>query len=240
MSNDERDDLPRDVFGELITVSDSSNALIDDLETGLSNISMSIASAGGGGSGLPFIGISKQGYWHYGVEGIKVDPNSTAAFNLRSLKHGFIAWVEGKPHDVMVPANQPLPAASSLPQVGGTWEQGVSVELVFVSGKDKGVHCIYKNNTDGARQGMAKFVEQVKRQVKADPKHIYPIVRLETSSYDHPRYGLITKPVFSIVGFTDGRSELKQPETTLELKSPAPAAVEAPSPETAGRRRRVV
>ena len=234
------DDAPRDIFGELVPVADTQHALTNDLVQGLANVSMTVASAGGSSNGLPFLGISKRGRWHYGVEGVEVDPMSTAVMNLRSFQHGYIAWADGKPTVVMVPINQPLPPSSSLPPVPNSkngWEIGVSVEVVFVSGKDKGAHCLYQNNSDGARQAAKKLAEVVQRQLKVDPSKPHPIIKLETTSYDHPKHGEIIKPVFTVIGFTDGRSD----PTTAPVKTPSPAPeTVAPQPETAGVRRRRV
>jgi len=235
-NDDEAGDQPRDrdIFGELVPAWNSPNALTTDLVTGLSNVSMSVASAGGSNNGMPFIGISRQGIWQYGVDGVKVDPKSTVAMNIRSLQHGYIAWVDGKPHDVMVPANQPLPAASSLPPVGGNWELAVAIEMMFVSGPDKGTAVLYKNNSLGARKAIKQLIKEVTAQAQIDPAKIHPIARLETSNYESKKFGEITDPVFKIVGFTDGRGDPGKASTP----SPAPAP-EAAQPETAGRRRRV-
>jgi hypothetical protein len=236
LDDDDAGDQPRDIFGELVPVS-PQGSLTTDLVTGLANVSMSVASAGGSNNGLPFIGISRQGLWQYGVDGVKVDPKSTVAMNIRSLQHGYIAWVDGKPHDVMVPANQALPPASSLPPVGGNWELAVAIEMVFVSGPDKGTAALYKNNSLGARKAIKQLIKEVTAQSQVDPARIHPIVRLETSSYDHKKFGEITDPVFTVVGFTDGRGD----PSKAPVKSPSPAPEAAsPQAETAGVRRRRV
>src|SRR5262252_5766732 len=63
-----------------------------ELLGGLANISHSIDEAGGVASGLPFIGISSEGIWCYGQDRTDVQPGSHWAVDVRSLKHGFIAW----------------------------------------------------------------------------------------------------------------------------------------------------
>jgi hypothetical protein len=231
---DASDEAPRDIFGELVPVGNSANAL-QDLDLGLGNLSNSISDTGIG-SGLPFLGISKGGWWHYGQEGIRPDPLATLAVNIRSARHGYICWKDGKPYDRMVAANQPLPPVHELPDYGAKWELGLSIEMAFISGKDKGVKVLYKNNSIGGRKAIAKLVEQIQRQRLTDPSKLIPIIKLETYAYDNKKFGgETTNPVFTLVGFTDGRSAIEAPKAS----APSPAA-EAPQPaETAGRRRRV-
>jgi hypothetical protein len=239
MTND--DNAPRDIFGELIPVSTSSDnlALADEIAAGLGNVALSISSAGVGG-GLPFLSISKQGFWHYGAENIKVEPNATLAIDLRSVRHGYVAWVDGRSNERMVAANEPLPPVTELPNLGADWALAISMEMVILNGEDAGVKVLYKNNSLSGRKAVLGLIEKVKRQVKLDPSKPIPIIKLDTDGYDHKKYGEIITPVFTLVGYTDGRSGPSAPAPTPPSPPPQPPQPASAQVDVAGRRRRMV
>jgi hypothetical protein len=228
----------RDIFGELIPTGGADNSLAafaDEITSGLSNINTSIASQGPMG-GASFFGLNRQGVFHYGADGIKMDPKATAIVNLRSVRHGYSAWDDGKLlGEVMFAANEKLPSVNSLPDHGVDWEMCVSFELVFLPGTaDDGAAVLYKNSSKGGREAVAKLMEKVKAAIRLDPTKTYPIIGFSTTSWHSKKYGEIFKPVFSLIRMTDGRSVPSSPAP----KSPSPTKAEAPAPE-AGRRRRV-
>lgn len=237
---DKDDDAKRDIFGELIpTDTSGSHSLADyanEFAAGLGNVQSSITTAGVG-QGLPFLGLSRSGQFHYGQEGIKVDPKSTAAIDIRSVQHGYSCWNDGQLlGEKMFFANETLPPVNSMPETGFPWAMAVSFELVFLPGtSDAGTKVLYKNSSLGGRKAVLDLLEKVRRQIKADPTKPIPIVRLDKDSYPHKKYGEIFYPIFELIGFTDGRS----PPSTPKEPAPKPAPETAKAPE-AGRRKRVL
>jgi hypothetical protein len=208
-------------------------------------VNTSIASQGVGG-GVSFFGLNRQGQFHYGADGIKMDPKATAVVNLRSVRHGYSCWDKGKLlGEHMFAANEKLPPISDLEDHGVDWELAVSFELVFLPGtNDEGVKVLYKNSSKGGREGVMNLMEKVKRAIRLDPTKPFPIIKFATTSWHSKQYGEIFKPVFEPIGYTDGRSMPGNPTPTP--KDPGPAKAEAKTeaktetaaPE-AGRRRRV-
>jgi hypothetical protein len=240
------DEEKRDIFGELITVDPDGQlpATASDMLAGLANVSQGLAMSAGSG-GLNFLGLSRSGVWQYGAENIRVSPDAELAVDLRSLKHGFSSWDDGKLlGEIMVAASEQLPLPSSLPQTGADWSQSVSVEVLFVSGSDNGLKVLYKTNSLGGRRAVMAMIDSIKRQAQADPSKVVPVIRLRASSYQHKKYGEIFTPILEIVRWIDPRAGRPTPVTAAPKQAPlAGAAVDdvlpAAQPVNAGRRRRV-
>jgi hypothetical protein len=250
---DDNDNRPRDIFGELIPTtpdgaSTSLTTFADELAQGLSNVSLSIASSGVGG-GLPFLGLSRSGNWAFGAENNRVSPGAEGAVDLRSIKHGWVCWNDGKLlGEVMVSAGEKLPAARDLPDTGFGYDMAVSFEMIFVNGPDQGVKTLYKNSSLGGKKAVMGLLDAVRKQVKVDPSKPIPFIRLDAGSYDHKKYGEIFYPIFEIVRWSDGRTAAPVREAPMMKQEPPRGApvTEAVHPDiaaaaaagNAGRRRR--
>jgi len=219
---------------------------MQDLLGGIANIANTIADAGGVASGLPFIGINTAGVWAYGQDRVEVEPRSEWAIDVRTLQHGYIAWPpntakERKPlGERMVPANSPLPLLSTLPDVGVPYQLQFAFELRCTSGEDEGQVALYKNGSYGAKVLVQSLVEDMRKQYRADPDRLCPIVRLEIRSYMHPEWRkMIYNPVLQIVKWVsyeeyDLFSDLAETEVAEEeVKAAEPAPAPAPAPRAA-------
>jgi hypothetical protein len=231
---------------------------IQDLLGGLTNVQNSIAEAGGVASQFPFIGISNAGVWHYGQDRTEVEEGSLWAIDIRSWMHGYIAWPpntakERKPlAERMVPANSPLPALASLPQVPVEYQLQFAFELLCMSGEDSGVMALYKNGSYGAKVIVQTLVEEVRKQAKNDPTRLCPVVELKIRTYFHQEWKKdIHNPVLQIHkwisfedydGFektnnpslNDGEAETANATADLPFE-PDPAPAPAPAPRAAAR-----
>lgn len=167
---------------------------IDDLLSGLVNIRHSIEEAGGVSTGLPFLSINNAGLWGFGQDRIEVEAGSLWAVDVRTLKHGYIAWPgqqakERKPlGERMVPASQPLPVLATLPDVGQPYQLQFSFELLCMSGQDEGTAVLYKNGSYGARVAVQELVAKVGAQARNDQSKLCPVVTLEIRSYFHTEW----------------------------------------------------
>ena len=212
-----------------------------ELLGGLANISHSIDEAGGVASGLPFIGISSEGIWCYGQDRTDVQPGSHWAVDVRSLKHGFIAWPpatvkERKPlGERMVPASMPLPRQTELPDVGAPYQLQFSFELLCMDGEDAGVMALYKNGSYGAKVIVQTLVEEIRKQAKRDQTKLCPVVKLEIRSYVHKEWKkTIYNPVLEITRWIT----FEDYDSSAEPQQPAAVAPPQPAPQPQPVRRR--
>ena len=178
---------------------------IADLLGGMANIQNSIQEAGGVATAFPFIGINNSGVWAFGQDRTEVEAGSQWAIDIRSWKHGYIAWPDQKTKERkplgerMVPASQPLPALASLPDVGQPYTLQFSFELLCMSGEDSGIVALYKNGSYGAKVIVQDLVEKVRAQAKIDQTKLCPLVVLDIRSYFHAEWKKdIYNPVLQI------------------------------------------
>jgi hypothetical protein len=258
---------------ELVTQNHDANLpdhanRMQDLLAGITNISNSIAEAGGVASGVPFIGINGDGVWSWGQERTLVEPRSQWAFDVRTLAHGYIAWPDDKSKDrkplgeKMVPASMTLPAITSMPDVGTPWQLQFGCEMKCFSGEDDGVLAQYKNGSSGAKTMIKTLVEEVRKQARRDATRLIPICELEIRPWFSQEWKkTFYAPIAKIVRWiSEGEyDDHEQPEpvvAAIEPPTAAPAAASqpraaargqgrtaptpepAPAPEPAPRRRR--
>jgi hypothetical protein len=217
-----------------------------------------------GGGGKPFLRLLRNGVWVYGPQDVEVQPGSNWAVNLASLSRGWVCWHDGKKlGEVMASVQVPFPPQPQ-PIGGKEFAEQFGFELSCVSGDDKGVEVIYRNNSDGFKKAFDKLVGELQQQWAADKEYYWPVLSLSEESYTHPRYGLIYKPVMSIVAWANANGEYlgeapaapepapvatapkaarqrRAPVAAAEAATPAPAAQAQPAPTQAahtGQRRR--
>jgi hypothetical protein len=217
-------------------------------------------SAEGGGDGMPFLRILKDGgLWVYGEDDIEVEEGSEWAVNPTSFAEGYIAWhkreVEG---EEMAPMTGNPVIKADLPDVNAKdgWQKQVAFQLVCLNGEDEGMQVLFKSSSKGGIKGTRKLVTEVVKQLTADPDACVPVISLQNDSYEHRDYGKIYNPIFKVLDWVDmegitpeGEPEPeKEPEP--EPKKPARKSraaakkAEEPEPEQepqkpARRRRRI-
>ena len=163
----------------------------------------------------PIMRLGRDGDWIYGQENEPVQEGSQWIINIRTLAHGWQCWAggndgrDGKPKaknslkgeklDPMTVPKPPRPA----PIDGTEWSELRAFQLKCCYGDDEGVQVIYKTNSDGGMRAVDALLVEILKQLRIDPAHAFPIVTLESDSYNHPSWGKIYKPILSIVGWAD-------------------------------------
>ncbi len=199
-------------------------SVLQNLHAGLNNVTTHIETPIQPG-GMPLLGLDREGRWNYGQTNTYVSPQSLIAFDLSSLKHGWVAWKDSKPHLQMVPASAPKPHPHTLPNHGVEWQECLEIGARFAQGPDAGVEVIYRPSSLGGIRAIANLLEAVKKQFLLDPTMLTPIVHLSTTNYANKKYGGTTYvPVLNLVGWD--ATEL----TTGGKSAPAPQAAPPPPP----------
>jgi hypothetical protein len=199
----------------------------DSLMRGIEQTRSTIGTAGG----KPFLRLSRAGDYIYGPQNVDVQDGSHWAVNLASLEHGWVCWGDGEllgqiMVDVRLPQPQRPPAVE-----GYGFEPQFGMSLACISGDDKGVEVIYKNNSLGYKKAFDQILADIRARYMLDQQFYWPVIELNTSSYPHKKYGQIFEPIFKIVGWADADGN---------LQSNKPRAVDAPSTAATPRRRAAV
>jgi len=199
----------------------------DSLMRGIEQTRSTIGTAGG----KPFLRLSRTGDYIYGPQNVDVQDGSHWAVNLASLEHGWVCWGDGEllgqiMVDVRLPQPQRPPAVE-----GYGFEPQFGMSLACISGDDKGVEVIYKNNSLGYKKAFDQLLADIRARYIIDQQFYWPVIELNTSSYPHKKYGQIFEPIFKVVGWADANGN---------LQSNKPRAVEAPAAATTARRRAAV
>lgn len=222
--------------GALTTEQD--NAEVAEILGGFSNLdTISVAS------GLPFLGLDRAGDWKYGQEATEPEPNAYWAMDLKTARWGWIAWVDSKPADErMVSIGETRPSLHELAQ-GLPWTDQVSIEMVCVSGADKGLRVLYKTSSKGGVKCFMEFKNVCRRTIPNDPAKPICIVQLETYFYIN-KHGKIHNPLFKVAGWSsvgilkqDGTDP--RPVQSNGGNAPDAAVNDAAQPAASTRRRRV-
>lgn len=189
-------------------------------------------------TGMSYLKLSKGGFFVYGVDDLETEDGSQWAVNPNSLAVGYVAWPingTGKPlgEEMRGIADDPI-IESRLPSVGdnAAWTQQVGMQLMCVSGEDKGVGVVFKASSKGGISGFSAFLNDVMTHLSGNPgDKIVPVIELEVNDYKHPTYGKIYTPVFTIKKWTtmDAMPQEDEPETAQEQEDeqedePAPKA----------------
>jgi hypothetical protein len=182
----------------------------------------------GGRSGLPIMRFVREGSGTYvvGQKKVAVEAGSRWAFNPTTFCWGYVAFDKNnKAHERLVSAGKPKPDVTTLPDVGGKWQDAMSVNVKCVSGIDKGLEAVFKASTDGALKEVTRLLEAVRDRLDADEedRNIVPIATLEKDSYAHKEFGRVWVPVFEIVEWV-----------TLDGPPPVSEPAPAPTKSTAG------
>lgn len=214
---------------------------MSNLPATMSNLKSSImkakqrleTSAPGGGD--DFLRLTKAQTWEYGADDTEAQEGAKWALNPQSFQMGFIAW--GDSSDVLGEsmgsiAEDPI-IRSELPEVGASWAEQVGVQMRCVTGEDKGQQVLYKTTSKGGRDEFNRILAAVLDRLENNEKNVVPIIKLETSSYKHKKYGKIVTPVLNIVDW--------KPIEADSVDEDEPAEVEdEPTPAPTKRRRRKV
>ena len=146
-----------------------------------------------------------KGDWSYGVEETAPESDSVWAINPNSFQHGWTAWgSKGRGNEganvgeKMVSATQPLPLESDLPDVNGDWSSCIGMQLRCLNGEDAGLQVLFKSSSVGGRNAYASIIEQLVERAQAGEQKLVPVVRLESDSYKHSKYGKLFTPILKV------------------------------------------
>jgi len=223
-------------------VATTSAGLPAELTSMATGLAASINQAGEGSTGNDlYAKMGKDGIFVYGADNTEFEEDSRWALNPLGIYHGFVAWGD-KSHgtegqnlgEVLVPASQPMPVESDLPEVKGSWSKAVALQMRCVNGEDEGVQVLWKSNSYGGRKAYAALLGSVVTRINAGEAAIVPILECASDSYQHASYGKIYTPEFNIQEWVtmDAQPEAEK----VEAKEPEPEP--EPEPEAPKRRRR--
>jgi hypothetical protein len=199
----------------------------DSLMRGIEQTRSTIGTAGG----KPFLRLTRAGDYIYGPQNVDVQEGSHWAVNLASLEHGWVCWGDGELlGQIMVDVRLPQPARPPAVE-GYGFEPQFGMNLACISGDDKGLEVIYKNNSLGFKKAFDQILADIRARYTIDQQYYWPVIELQTSSYPHKKYGQIFEPIFKIVGWADANGN---------LQTNKPRAVEAPATAPTRRRAAVV
>lgn len=209
---------------------------VDDLVNAISKTRTLIKTSGGNDA---YLRLSKGGFFVYGADDTEVEEDSKWAVNPHSFMLGYVAWPSigtGKPLGEQMRSIVDDPVAeSSLPDVDGSWVQQVGMQLVCISGEDKGTQVQYKASSKGGIGGFNDFLNHVMTHLKANSgtEKVVPVITLESGSYKHPDFGKIYTPEFHIVSWSsiDEMPVADEPEGDQPEEEPAPEPKKKPKAE---------
>ena len=207
-------------------------AALQSLRAGLQNVQSTIVISGGD----PFLRLGKDGIWVYGADNTEVEEGSLWAFNPASLKHGWIAWKDSQPiGEVMVASTSPLPPEHELRDVGAKWDQQLSIIAMCLSGEDTGKQVLYKTTSHGGMSELKELIGVIATQLDKGTENIVPVAYLESSHYQHPKWGKTYTPIFNIQKWVPLSNDM--PTELDDESSVAEEAAPAPEPAKPARRR---
>jgi len=152
----------------------------------------------------PILKLAKSGIWLYGVDETDVQENSQWAANPDSICHGYVAWKEGSLEgQVMVPMHESPPRVDQLPTITSPrgWQFQYSINLMCLTGEDKGTEVIYPTNSVGGVRAHKKLHQDILRHLDDDLNTPCPVIHLEVDSYVHKEFGTIYVPTLTIVSW---------------------------------------
>lgn len=207
--------------------------------------------------GTPFLRLGKNdGVWVYGQEETEIEEGSLWAINPLSMMTGVIAWPPNnsklkepiKKMRAIFDTASPVIDKTRLGEAanGGAWDDCVAFQLQCIGGEgpkkekieDVGVVIEYQQNSFGGKQAFDEIAKAMMVQIESDPTLIVPVCTLGADSYEHPKWGIVYKPMFEIVKWVgmDGSAESKaapaEPQQEEQQEQPQEAQA------TTGRRGR--
>ena len=164
-------------------------------------------------SGKALLKLNKTGTWTFGQGNTPVRKGAKLILNPASMSSGFVAWNKSKIEgEVMQPISLgPVDHGKLHPVESKTgWQNQVSVELMTQD--EIPVQMLYKSSSMGGQDVFFDLAGQLVFALSEDPRRVYPVVELGTSSYQHEEFGTVYKPTIAILGWldADGAEVLEQ------------------------------
>ena len=170
--------------------------------------------------------------------GPKKPPQVTMIFFVvepSSYSQGYIAWDDdGNLVDehMAVAGSQPI-LISELPDLprGVSWAPQVSFALKCIEGQNEGTQLLYKVSSRGGKAAIADLLAKIIARAKTGVADIYPVLGLDSTYYQHKKYGRIYTPILTLEEWTDVAEE-DEPLTGEQEPEPEPE----PAPKKRARR----
>lgn len=164
-------------------------------------------------SGKALLKLNKAGIWTFGQANTVLRKGTQLIVNPPSMASGFVAWHKSKIEaEFMQPISMgpvPLEKLHAVESKTG-WQAQVSVELMTQD--EIPVQMLYKASSLGGQEMFFDLAGQLVFALSEDPRRVYPVVELGTTSYQHEEYGTVYKPAVTILGWldTNGAEVLEQ------------------------------
>ena len=167
--------------------------------------------------GKALLRMTKVGTWVFGADSEAMKKGTVLIANPSSLASGYIAWwqsqVEG---EVMQPLSLGPVDPNSLSEVnsgglwkgkqsGKGWENQASIDLITQA--DVPLSLVYKTSSMGGMRALLTLAGEIAFGMEEDPKRCYPLVEIDTDSYQHKEFGEVFTPMLSIVGWLDAEGK---------------------------------
>jgi len=216
---------------------------MDKLSTGIAEARASTRLSGGG---KPLLRLLKTGIWVWGQTNEPMQDGSRWVVDITTLQHGWVCWVDGElKGEILVSMLEPKPVCPQA--IGGVdYKDLRAFELWCFDGDDEGTEVAYKVNSLSGMQAIDGLLQAIQRRIAVPSlrTHLNPVLKFEHSSYDHPKYGQVTTPVYDIVDWADMEGGLASvaaspavtilnPEPAAPAKKPAKPAKPTKAPLTA-------
>ena len=197
--------------------------------------------------GSQYLRFLQDGNWVFGQENEEVLPEDMVAVNTLSIKTGWSCWTDrpGKGAknenlgEVMVPLGADAIPKSDLPikkdasdnNAVCEWREQFSVDVMILTGPNKGKQVHYKTTSMGGMGAMNAMLDQIMLQLDEDPANIVPVVSLGSDHYNHKKYGRTYTPVIKIKDWMSLEDDALSPSEE-EVDAPDAPEVEKPKSRT--------
>jgi hypothetical protein len=171
----------------------------------------------------------KKGTWLYGADGRELEPGTEAVALMGEFRRGWVRWeksratnhVVGKiaqgfvvpPRDSLGDTDQAHWPLGLSGKREDPWQLTLYAPLKSLDGEDI---YTFATSSDGGNQAVYKLVERYAWLGRKHPGE-FPIVTLDSETYEHPRFGTVHKPKLEIVGWT-GRPAIELSDAGTEPK----------------------
>lgn len=197
--------------------------------------------------GQTLLRLLTDGDWVFGAENADVEEGSIWAINPFSITHGLCSWTDhpkGKSNElvgeVMVPFTESAPSEADMRDTGWPWKRQVAIDLLCITGDDKGTQVHYKTTSIGGLRAIDGFINALLKQLGENEAECIGLVILSSDHYEHKKYGRTYVPIIEIDGWASQSDDLLNLyEDEGEPEKPAPKPKAKPK-VTGGRKARTV
>jgi hypothetical protein len=173
----------------------------------------------------------QSGDWTYGRDSEDVKGDEILV-NVRTLGHGWVQWSGGRATKNFVSIEHELPIKPPAIGRDEAAEARCFGAAFYDDNKAEKTQLIFETNSFGGRAAVNDLINAImERVVSGEQTHLFPLVRLGSSSYYNEKYRRdIHTAKFEIVAWCD-ENGIKQGSAPARIAAPAPAPAQAPAAE---------